>query len=113
MSIDLHKTFYSISFSSIKVTLKSMGFFKIIIDIVTNCITTLSFSMLMRLETEQLKSERGLKQVNPLSPYQMHLILVFENLSQTIKMVEQNDSIIKLSRTLNPKFLCKKLVAPT
>lgn len=83
------KAFDTVSWSFILDLLKLFGFPLIMINWIKECITTASFSIFLNGKMHGfLKSQRGLRQGNPISPYLF--VLAMEYLSISIKAATAN-----------------------
>lgn len=88
----LSKMFDSISQDAIKAIMRAMGFLNPIINMVSKCFTTATFSLLVEGKAiDQFCSGRGLCQGDPLSP--TLFILVMGNPSQSFHLAERNGDL--------------------
>ena len=70
MKLDINKAYDKVEWNFLEQIMYKLGFEKSWIDLIMNCISTLSFSVLINGAPKGLvKLERGLRQGCPLSPY--------------------------------------------
>ena len=100
LKLDLEKAYDRLEWSFIREVLTFFKFPPSFVDLVLECVTTSSFSILVNGgQLENFKSSRGIRQGDPLSPYLF--ILCMEYLSHKILEVCDNNSwkAIKASRS--------------
>jgi hypothetical protein len=99
MKIDLKKAFDSIDWEFLRLILHSVGFGDKFTDWIMSCVTSANFAVLINGEaTSFFKSERGLRQGCPLSPYLFILIMEGLSLLLSKSISEHQISGIKVSR---------------
>jgi hypothetical protein len=99
MKLDINKAFDCIDWAFLRLVLHAVGFGVKMINWIFACVTTANFAVIINGEaTSFFKSERGLRQGCPLSPYLF--ILVMEGLSLLLNqnIADQKISGIKVSK---------------
>jgi hypothetical protein len=102
MKMDLKKAYDSIDWEYLKLILLIAGFGTHLTDWIMSCVTSASFVVLINDEAADFfKSERGLRQGCPLSPYLF--ILIMEGLTLMFKksISEGEISGIKVTNFIN------------
>jgi hypothetical protein len=98
MKIDLKKAFDSIDWEFLRLILHTVGFGDKFTDWILSCVTSANFAVLINGEaTSFFKSERGLRQGCPLSPYLFILIMEGLSLLLSKSISEHRISGIKVS----------------
>jgi hypothetical protein len=99
LKIDLKKAFDSIDWAFLRLILHSVGFGIKFTDWIMACVTSANFAVLINGEaTNFFKSERGLRQGCPLSPYLFILLMDSLSLLLAKSISEHRISGIKVSR---------------
>jgi hypothetical protein len=102
LKLDLKKAFDSIDWGFLRLILLSAGFGIKMTDWMMACVSSASFVVLINGEaTKFFRSERGLRQGCPLSPYLFILIMEGLSLLLTKNVSEQQISGIKVSKFIN------------
>jgi ribonuclease HI len=102
LKLDLKKAFDSIDWGFLRLILLSVGFGIKMTDWMMACVSSASFAVLINGEaTKFFRSERGLRQGCPLSPYLFILIMEGLSLLLTKNVSEQQISGIKVSNFIN------------
>jgi hypothetical protein len=92
LKLDLKRAFDSIDWEFLRLTLHSVGFGYKFIQWILSCVTSANFAVLINGEPSRFfKSERGLHQGCPLSPYLF--ILIMEGLSLLLSKIFTNNLI--------------------
>lgn len=92
ISLDLSKAFDFVDWNIVQMTLVLIGFYRSFTRMIMKCITTPSFSLLIKGEVmAHISSGQGLPQGDPLSSLLFSMVL--ENLSQDLHLVESNKNI--------------------
>lgn len=107
--IDLEKAYDKISWKFLKDTLQYFNFSDLWIDLIMNCVSNVSTSIIWNGEPlPEFSPQRGLRQGDPLSPYLF--VLCMERLSHLINNKVENGKWkgIAVSRNATPhsSFLC-------
>jgi hypothetical protein len=101
LKLDLKKAFDSIDWDFLRMILLSVGFGIKITDWVMSCVTSANFAVLINGEaTKFFKSERGLCQGCPLSPYLFIMIMEGLSLLLSKSISDHHISGIKVSKFL-------------
>lgn len=83
IKVDLEKAYDRMSWDFIEKTLSLAHFLTLMIRIIMRCITTPTYRVLWNGEpSKKISSSRGIRQGNPISPY--NFVLCLERLSQEI-----------------------------
>jgi hypothetical protein len=99
LKLDLKKSFDNIDWDFLRMILLSVGFGVKIIDWVMSCVTSANFAVLINGEaTKFFKSERGLRQGCPLSPYLFIMIMEGLSLLLSKSISDHHISGIKVSK---------------
>jgi hypothetical protein len=102
LKLDLKKAFDNIDWGFLRLILLSAGFGIKITDWVMSCVTSANFVVLINGEaTKFFKSERGLRQGCPLSPYLFIMIMEGLSLLLTKNVSDHQISGIKVSKFIN------------
>ena len=92
MKLDMSKTYDRIEWGFLLQLMGNMGFSPKWIHLISECISTVSYSILVNGEpTKFFKPTRGIRQGDPLSPYLF--LLCFEGLTQLINNVVHDGKI--------------------
>jgi hypothetical protein len=101
MKLDLKKAFDSIDWEFLRLILHTVGFGDKFTDWILSCVTSANFAVMINGEaTSFFKSERGLRQGCPLSPYLFILIMEGLSLLLSKSISEHHISGIKVSKFL-------------
>lgn len=93
IKLDIAKAYDSLEWDFIDYTLKTMGFPSKFIQIIMNCIKTVSFSILIDGQpTDSFHPSRGLRQGDPLSPY---LCIICAEVLSSLLSKAQADGLIQ------------------
>jgi hypothetical protein len=102
LKLDLKKTFHSIDWEYLRLILLTMGFGVKITDWVMSYVSSANFIVLINGEaTKFFKSERGLRQGCPLSPYLFIMIMEGLSLLLSKSIFEHHISGIEVSKFIN------------
>ena len=100
MKLDMSKAYDWVEWSFLVKIMEKLGFCEKWVSIVRECISTVSYSILVNGEPRgDIRPSRGLRQGDPLSPYLF--LLCSEGLNRMFQRVVANDSIRGFS-------LCKR-----
>jgi hypothetical protein len=101
MKLDLKKAFDSIDWEFLRLILHSVGFGEKFILWILSCVTSANFAVLINGEPSSFfKSERGLRQGCPLSPYLFILIMEGLSLLLSKRFTDHHISGLKVSNCL-------------
>jgi hypothetical protein len=99
MKLDLKKAFDSIDWEFLRLILHAVGFGDKFTNWILSCVTSANFAVMINGEaTSFFKSERGLRQGCPLSPYLFILIMEGLSLLLSKSFTEHHISGIKVSK---------------
>jgi hypothetical protein len=102
MKIDLKKAFDMVDWDFLRIILLSVGFGNSFTDWIMSCVSSANLSVLINGEASRFfKSERGLRQGCPLSPYLFILVLEGLSLLLTKSVTELRISGIQVTSRLN------------
>ncbi|XP_020243282.1 uncharacterized protein LOC109821509 [Asparagus officinalis] len=106
LKIDLHKAFDSINREFVYFIMHCMGFPVIWINWIRECISTPSFSVLLNGSSSGFfKSNRGIRQGDPLSPYIFVLVMEFWSVSMELATLIGKIQNIKKNKDLQVSHL--------
>ncbi|KAI5324303.1 hypothetical protein L3X38_033376 [Prunus dulcis] len=92
LKIDMNKAYDRIERDFLEAVMIKMGFARVWIDLIMNCISTVSFAVIINGQPGKFfKPTRGLRQGDPLSPYLF--LLVSEALSRNLSSAVHNGEI--------------------
>ncbi|BBH05612.1 hypothetical protein Prudu_017055 [Prunus dulcis] len=92
LKIDMNKAYDRIERDFLEAVMIKMGFARVWIDLIMNCISTVSFAVIVNGQPGKFfKPTRGLRQGDPLSPYLF--LLVSEALSRNLSSAVHNGEI--------------------
>jgi ribonuclease HI len=101
MKLDLKKAFDSIDWEFLRLILHTVGFGDKFINWILSCVTSANFAVMINGEaTSFFKSERGLRQGCPLSPYLFILIMEGLSLLLSKSFTDHHISGIKVSNCI-------------
>lgn len=88
----MNKVYDRVQLAFLRAVMSRVGFYSQWIDFVMNCVTTVSYSILINGQPQQFFTpKRGIRQGDPLSPYLF--LLISKALSSLLRKVEQVGSI--------------------
>lgn len=90
--LDLAKAYERLSWPFIRMVLTRMNFLDLFINIIMECILSISYSLLLNgHKVQSFHPSRGLRQGDPLSPY--IFIIAMNTLSAALHLAEYNDEL--------------------
>lgn len=89
MKIDMRKAYDSVEWCFLKKILVSLQFSAIFVKWITNCVKTVSYSILINGKpSAPFSTKKGLRQRNPMSPFLF--VLVMEYFARLLKTLQDN-----------------------